>query len=582
MEKSWKVKLYKLNGDGDWIDLGIGFLEFNGKQVNIKKENEETELILTYEVKDEDYHTQGETILTWVGRDFNTFALSFIEKSCVKEVLEEICRIQNRKLNEVKEEDELGCWIGEVCKDNLHDVLEEILVGPRVKVESEVLATGFVAKVGNVFKEIEKADKPRLHLIFLIYKQLSNCYLVHLNSIKIIDILINEEFTTFIEALKYDPSLEGVEFDLIPLYTSSSFINALNIQDEQTLKKIEKINKLMFIKDTALTRQLEDHTNTFLILELQSSLKDLLTIYIKDSNMRKSLYEKLESKETKALKFLIDICSVSKMCSVQERHCLFDTFFHDGILNIVEKNSNEGVEGYLEFIGELFTSVIDISPFIIRNLFFNGNDQLGVHFLKHIAQELVKSSDFGTIQDLSKLLKTVVDPDLCIFETIRPLFYEEILPILINFIKQGSYSDTFLEILDIFAFCIEKHTDKTDLLKILSELIPKLQDLISMNKHIAVHVLKIIKAVIVKNDKSLNLFLLRKKVFDKVLSVLETNSVQENLLFSISLCICLKVVNSNVFSQLSKNISECLKRVGLKSLAVQFDDSKKSLFFNQL
>lgn len=166
--------MYKLNGDGDWIDLGIGYLEFNGKQVNIKKENEETELILTYEVKDEDYHTQGDTILTWVGCDFNTFALSFIERSCVKEVLEEICRIQNRKLNEVREEDELGCWIGEVCKDNLQNVLEEIIVSPRVKVESEVLATGFVAKVGGLFKEIEKSDKTRLHLIFLIYKQLSN------------------------------------------------------------------------------------------------------------------------------------------------------------------------------------------------------------------------------------------------------------------------------------------------------------------------------------------------------------------------------------------------------------------------
>lgn len=403
-----------------------------------------------------------------------------------------------------------------------------------------------------------------------------------MNSIKIIDILINDEFLTLLEALKYDPSLEGVEFDLVPIYSSSSFVNVLNIQDDQILKKIERINKLIFIKDTALTRQLDDHANTFLIIELQGALKDLITMYIKEENLRKSLYEKLENKDAKALKFLIDICSVCKLCSVQERHCLFDTFFHDGILNVVEKNSHDGVPGYLEFIGELFTSVIDISPFIIRNLFFNGNDQLGVHFLKHIAQELVKSSDFGTIQDLSKLLKTVVDPELCTFETIRPVFYEEILQILTDFIKQGTFSDAYLEVLDIFSFCIEKHSDKCDLLKILSELVPQLQDLISMNKHVAVHALKLVKAVIVKNDKSLNLFLLRKKVFDKVLSVLESNSQQENLLFSISLCICLKVVNTNVFSQLAKRISECLKRVGLGSLAGQFDDSKKSLIFNQL
>jgi len=50
----------------------------------------------------------------------------------------------------------------------------------------------------------------------------------------------------------------------------------------------------------------------------------------------------------------------------------------------------------------------------------------------------------------------------------------------------------------------------------------------------------------------------------------------------VSLSTCFKVINSTVFSQLSKPISDCLKRIRLESLAVQFVETKKSLLFNQL
>ena len=59
----WRVKVYLLGGNGDWIDNGTGFLEINDSDVTVFNEDFPDLKIINYKIKEENYTRQGETIL---------------------------------------------------------------------------------------------------------------------------------------------------------------------------------------------------------------------------------------------------------------------------------------------------------------------------------------------------------------------------------------------------------------------------------------------------------------------------------------------------------------------------------------
>ena len=120
--KKWRVKLYILNKEGQWIDKGIGYVfcaneseeEANiggGKQNSgqlIKKlimlEEKTEEIIFNLDIRKEgaEFHNQRGTIITWkkpntVGED-NT-AISFQEKEGVIEILKNIKIINGKNIS---------------------------------------------------------------------------------------------------------------------------------------------------------------------------------------------------------------------------------------------------------------------------------------------------------------------------------------------------------------------------------------------------------------------------------------------------------------------------------------------------
>lgn len=577
--KRWIVKLYKTLGNSDWVDLGLGFLGFEGPQLTIWKEEEGIEKIYGFEVKEEVFHRQGDNILTWLSHEKVNYGLSLPDKTSVIEVLQELFRIQRGNIEDFNEdhaEEDYALLSPNI--ENLDSILDELVYGLKDRLECDILNSDFLNKLSQIAGSVQEPDKKSQHLLCLIYKQLCNTYLVHLTSDLVISKLIENHFEVLLKVLKHDPDLNGKEFDLLALYNNSKFINALDVEDSEFLDKISKINKLMFIKDTALTRSLEDHACTFLVIETHILLKEVIELYIKSQKIRNSLYEKLEAKDNNALKFLIDLVGIGKTCTAQDRHVLFESLFHDGIISLIERNSYEEADGkFIEFVGELFCCVIDVSPFIIRNLFFNGYESLGSQFISHISNQILTTSNPTILQDLSKFLRTLIDPEYSVFDKIQPIFYSETIPLFLSHLAPSSEPTTVCELLDIFSDCIQKHKFKALLFTLVDPLLPLLPSLLTSNKHTAVHSLKLLRSLVTRNEKSLNSLFLRSKLISQVLTCLELNSIQENLVFSVSLNVCLKIKESQLSSTLNPVIYSTLKRLNLTCFAYQFEACKTLL-----
>lgn len=100
-ESKWRVKLYHLNNEGQWDDMGTGYVMIK-KQVHfllkqgeefhmsmISEDNEE-DVLFDFEIKETlDFNRQRGTILTWKtnpGEEDDDTAISFQEKEGVREV----------------------------------------------------------------------------------------------------------------------------------------------------------------------------------------------------------------------------------------------------------------------------------------------------------------------------------------------------------------------------------------------------------------------------------------------------------------------------------------------------------------
>ena len=100
----WRVRLYALKSE-DWDELGTGELCLQGTRLSLQAENA-AEPLLEYEVEDELYRRQGSTIVLFSTPALRTYALSFLSEQDATELLEALCTLQDRELEEIPLEDD--------------------------------------------------------------------------------------------------------------------------------------------------------------------------------------------------------------------------------------------------------------------------------------------------------------------------------------------------------------------------------------------------------------------------------------------------------------------------------------------
>ena len=118
--KKWRVKLYKLDDEGEWDDICTGkiYLKIENNSENINKNT--TRLILISEEDEEKeinflipddtvFHFQKGTILTWKSEPYSiedNIAISFKDKEGIYDICNYISSIENKYISEDEEEDE--------------------------------------------------------------------------------------------------------------------------------------------------------------------------------------------------------------------------------------------------------------------------------------------------------------------------------------------------------------------------------------------------------------------------------------------------------------------------------------------
>lgn len=385
-------------------------------------------------------------------------------------------------------------------------------------------------------------------------------------------LLSDEEFCSMVKALRYDPAL-GAGFDMWEIFEACKFVDLLGVTQEVRVM-VERVNRVSFVKDTALVRVLNDKANVFLQLYLQSQFKEILNYFISNKDSRESLQQKLRSRDLKAFKFFKELYSTSKLIPISDRQTLLSTLINDGFADLIQNFfETDKKDEALEVLGDFLNMVIDISPDALKSFFFPENSPKNSEFFIILTKLMLKSNSIGTVQEVCKFIKSFLIPDTPVFDVLSDIFYSEISPVIIREIQMLS-NEVLIEITSIYCFCLEKHSkfivDCVCTSKIVSELM-----VLSENKpHLKLQVLKLISSAVQKKNKSLDVFIVQNKVVDYVFNILQLNAVSQNLMFSVALNTIEKFQHSStlVLNYLKNKYFLPLKKLGLDRLCVKFEE----------
>ena len=272
----------------------------------------------------------------------------------------------------------------------------------------------------------------------LIYKNLPTKNIFYIFSIFKNLILIGDK--SLIEALMDDElyliTFGALEYDFevmksIPhrkyFKNIVKFKNPLNIKNEEIIKKINQNLRLTYLRDTALSRLIEDNAVKTINTILQYNHNDIIQFFLNNTIYIEMLLDQLKNEDINVKKqaclFLSQIIECSKDV-LQTRSTFSEFLFDQGILpiigQIIEDNflnnkidNNSEILDTKEFIKitavDIFIDILTTIPTIILGFIKAEKDN---KLLEQFTNIMLYSDNFGIKYEIFQIYKTLIETQL--------------------------------------------------------------------------------------------------------------------------------------------------------------------------
>ena len=430
-----------------------------------------------------------------------------------------------------------------------------------------------------------------IHYIFTIFKNL-----ILIGDKDLIEILIKDEYylITF-GALEYDFE----EMKTVPhrIYFKNivKFENILNLEDETLLKKINQNLRLTYLRDTALSRLIDDNAIKAINLILQLNHNDIIQFFLNDLKYFEILFNQLQNEDInikkKACLFLSELIECSKDV-LQSRVTFCECLFEQGILPIIGKiieekkndedeNKNRNIDnennlfdkkGKLEIkeliritAVEIFINILTMIPSIILDYLKKENDH---KLLKQITNIMLYSEIFGIKYEISQIYKTLIETQTKELTMDRMELFAEPFQILLNYLKKPIGDNGEKEIPH------KKKLEISSTKQLIIEILITWFSLMNFNKQFWIDEMKlndIITNLLEENDKIINLHSI------KLLKCIIDYS---------DLFVCDRIINEKLCNNLAQLFNKNIKKNNIIiSCMMDFFESlskNKQIIFNNI
>ena len=396
-----------------------------------------------------------------------------------------------------------------------------------------------------------------IHYIFNIFKNL-----ILIGDKSLTEALLDDElYLITFGALEYD--FETMKSIPHRKYFKNivKFKNPLNIKNPDIIKKINQNLRLTYLRDTALSRLIEDNAVKTINSILQYNHNDIIQFFLNNSIYLEMLLDQLRSEDLNIKKeaclFLSEIIECSKDV-IQTRSTFSEYLFEQGILNIIGKiiednllndkdDNNLEIKEKKEFIKitavEIFIDVLTSIPIVILDYLKQENDH---NFLKQLTNIMLYSDNFGIKYEICQIYKTLIETQLKEKSSDRMDLFSEPFQIMLKYlnypisplnalnhqkkIEISSTKQIIVEILitwfSLMNFNKQFWIEENKLDVIISNLLEEIDKVINL------YTIKLLKCLINYTDPFICNKILTEKLCNNLINLFQNNMKKKNIIIS--------------------------------------------------
>lgn len=518
-----------------------GLLYCHKRALCVLQETAERQEILRHEVGAEQYRLDEGHILVGDMGSKGTFAVSFERGEAAEEALAWITQAQSQLSASSEEEDSDFSLLPDVSTvlglQETAQVFSTASMDLKRSLAASIIGTPFLTSLQSAFLKAElETNMPVLTLLFTIYKEM-----VHFCSPALTEILLSDvHFPTLLGALEKDPSLSGQTLSFRGFLSSVQFHNVLKLPPGRLLSQIHSNFRLLYLKDTAMARCLDESCLCFLASEQLNYAAEIVLEVGENREIRLKLIEKLREKDLEAYRLLGEIVAVLKQAQTEVKTAFLETICREGVLEIaVSALESRENEAFHSVISDFFLLLVTNSPAIVKNYCFSGSSEAKKRLITAIFDAFLSSSSVSALLDLSELLQTLLDPSPeRQFQDLLDQFYDFQACKLLSALEKAKIDSEetrirTIEVITLLIRCVQSHGYRIRTLLLESELIKRLKEVMEIgDKPVTLACIRLIREIAIKNDPFLVKILVKNEVFPSVWRLFLANGSQEGMLFS--------------------------------------------------
>ncbi|KAJ3127691.1 Platinum sensitivity protein [Nowakowskiella sp. JEL0407] len=467
-----RVKVYELDTSNEWLDRGTGhvdcvFVEAKDSYCVVVRDETEDSVILNSKIQmDNVYEKQQDTLITWTEPSGLELALSFQVLDGCMELWDVIQEVRNRQQTHHLQESDIDqlpldfppttpptedlsmedntlptCSVlPEPQPANLKDIENSVSMMSRTiygrdQLVSVLKENRYLERLLPVFEICEDLESTEDLFVLSHILQLFIC----LNEEFIFEMILEDDnFLTVVGIFEYDREYKHAKGRFRDFITKhSNFKQIVPVRDKSIVRKIKQTYRLQFLKDAAMARLLDDPTFTTISSLISINNNEIVSYFQKDEKFLKELFDIVISNEDlektrDAVKFVLELCSLTKQLPLSIRTNFYKTMTKHGIFVIFDSTITDSDLSSRTAATSILSCILNHDSSMVRSYCVAQNKNGQTPLISVLMDRFLQEEDSGLRSLLSEILKVL-------FDTIG-LTTEDM------FVQRDNENDKFLEL----------------------------------------------------------------------------------------------------------------------------------------
>ncbi|PNH02464.1 Serine/threonine-protein phosphatase 4 regulatory subunit 3, partial [Tetrabaena socialis] len=580
-----RVKVYKLNAEGQWEDKGTGHIsveymeQAHAMGLVVISEEENGKTLLVHQISREDiYQRSGEsTIITWHDAEVSTdVAISFQEQGGCDHIWQQIKQVQREELlrhqdhergrkatgDEYDQPTASGALVGNGelfdpemelpaperrCLEDIAKALAHVPPFQRDRIAAQLMKQQYLPALLDLFKQCEDLeDSEGLAHVYSIVRSA-----IMLNDSSVLEEMLREEHVMdVLGALEYDPDVKQPQKHREFLQSHVQFKEVLPITNAQILAKIHQTYRIQYLKDVILPRSLDDATYaTLSSLALFNNMEVVGSLMV-DPSFLPQLVQRLQQADPgdaqwhDLVAFLQEFCSLARHLQQQQRASLFNRLIQLGLFEVVTRIMLHSADDVKLRATDILMSSMQHDVLALREFLYKQPEHTLFGLLVH---ELTDGRDSGLAEQVCEALKLLMDPDSMEQPVEKneflEVFYDKYMDKLTDvLLSDSSISPTGTRvvpattlglILELLCFCVQNHSYRIRYYTLRNQLVEKVLRLLHRRERwLVCATVRFMRVCVALKEDFFTRYLLRHNCFGPLMVVFFENGERYNLLNS--------------------------------------------------